>query len=64
MANDGVIGRPHWSDHGEGPFLHQDLWQNGQKVDHIPVQNPLGAFAVGGAIEAQRREDLGRPPQR
>ncbi len=52
---DGFIGRPHWSDHGNGPFLHIDQYSNGQRIDHIDVQNPLGAFAIGGAIEAARR---------
>lgn len=60
QSKDGFIGRPHWSDHGEGPFLHQDQWRNGQKIDHIPVNNPLGAFAIGGAIEAERRAAKGR----
>lgn len=55
--NDGFIGRPHWSDHGDGPFLHADQWYEGRKVEHVDVQNPLGAFAVGGALEEQRRAD-------
>jgi hypothetical protein len=24
------------------------------KVDHVPVNNALGAFAIGGAIQADR----------
>lgn len=59
MDKDGIIGRPHRSDYAEGQ-LHQDLWADGQKVDHFEVQNPLGAFAVGGAIEAERRAAKGQ----
>jgi hypothetical protein len=59
--NDGFIGRPHWSDHGDGPFLHQDQWRNGERIDHIPVDDPLGAFAIGGALEDARRQE--KPPQ-
>jgi hypothetical protein len=41
--------------HGNGPFLHADQYTKGVKIDHVPVANPLGAFAIGGAIEAARR---------
>ena len=55
QPKDGFISVPHWSDHGDGPFLHMDQYADGRKIDHVPVQNPLGAFAIGGAIAAERR---------
>lgn len=54
MDKDGFISVPHWSDHGNGQQLHVDQYSNGVKVDHVNVSNALGAFAIGGAIQAAR----------
>jgi len=53
MDKDGIIGRPHTSEYENGA-IHQDWWHDGQHDQFLP-KDPLGAFAIGGAIEAERR---------
>lgn len=51
---------PSWPHTSSGhPFLHVDLHGPQAKI-HVPVQDPLGAIAIGGFMRDQVRQQQGR----
>lgn len=50
---------PHGGHDPNEPFQHVDIRGVGEKL-HVPVQNPLGALAIGEYMKDQARQQQGR----